>query len=317
MAKKNHTGLIVFLVIIALLIGLVVLSLYGFKGEKPAPGKKPFGQEYVAVVNISGVIQNENKSYNQKWLLNTISHLKNDKKNLGLLLSINSPGGSVYESDEVYLALKEYGKKKPLEAFLGQLAASGGYYIACAADKITANRNTLTGSIGVISSQSVDLSRLLEKNGVTVTTITAGENKNMLNYNSPLTPEQRRIMQSIADECYEQFVGIVSDARHMEQDTVRLSADGRIFTAKQAKEAHLIDRIAPFKDTLDAFLASLLPKSEKGALGTVYYEYSPKTTFADWLFKVPGGGKSVEDAALQEALAFVGISYPAFIYQGK
>ena len=320
MAKKNRSGLVVFLVIIALVAGLVLLSLFGLGGDtrKSGPGK-PFGQDYVAVLSINGVIQNANKSYNQEWLLDTIYTLKNDKKNLGLLLTIDSPGGAVYEADEVYLALKEYGKNKPIQAFLGPLAASGGYYVACAAAKITANRNTLTGSIGVISSQSVDLSRLLEKNGVTVTTITAGKNKNMLNYNSPLTPEQREIMQSIADECYDQFVGIVAEARHMGQDQVRLLADGRIFTAKQAKEAALIDDIAPFADTLDTFRASLLSKSEKGAVETVYCDYSPKPTLSDWFFKIPGIGKGVKEGVLQEIMEdlLVNVSYPAFIYQER
>jgi protease-4 len=321
MAKKKRSGIIVFLVIVVILAGLVLLSLFGLKGDtkKSGPGKKPFGQDYVAVVGVSGVIQSANKSYNQQWLLDIIDDLKDDKKNLGLLLTIDSPGGSVYEADEVYLALKEYGKNKPVQAFLGPMAASGGYYVACGAGKITANRNTLTGSIGVISSQSVDLSRLLEKNGVTVTTITAGKNKNMLNYNSPLTDEQRGIMQSIADECYDQFVGIVAEARHMGKDQVRLLADGRIFTAKQAKEAALIDDIAPFRDTLENFRAALLSKSEKGNLETVYFDYSPKSTFADWFIKIPGLGKGLKEAVIQEVIEdlLVDVSYPAFIYQGQ
>ena len=169
-----------------------------------------------------------------------IKNAKNDPNNRGILLNINSPGGTVYESDEAYLALMD-----------SSLAASGGYYIACAADYIYANRNTLTGSIGVIAGESVDATGLFEKIGIKMTTITAGRNKNMGNYNSVLTEEQRAIMQSIADEAYEQFTEIVSDSRGLSISQVKELADGRIYTAKQAKNNGLIDFVLPFEGAKD------------------------------------------------------------------
>ena len=115
---------------------------------------------------------------------------------------------------------KKYNETKTLWAYLGSVAASGGYYIACSTENIIANRNTLTGSIGVIAGQSVDLSEFMTKHGIKMTTFTAGKNKNMLNIDQPVTPEQKEIMQSVADECYEQFTQIVADGRKLPIETV-------------------------------------------------------------------------------------------------
>lgn len=205
---------------------------------------------YISAIYITGVISAENKTYNQKWLLKQIKKSQKDSRNSGILLVIDSPGGTVYEADETYLALEEYknATNRPVYAYFCSLAASGGYYIGCAADKIFANRNTLTGSIGVIAGQSVDATELFDKIGIKMTTITAGKNKNMGNYNSVLTDEQRQIFQSIADEAYEQFTGIVAKSRKMKIDDVKKLADGRIYTAQQAKKNSLIDEIASFSE---------------------------------------------------------------------
>ncbi len=208
---------------------------------------------YISVIYITGVISEENKTYNQKWLLKQIKNAKEDSNNRGILLKIDSPGGTVYESDEAYLALQDYKREteRPVYAYFCSLAASGGYYIGCSANYIYANRNTLTGSIGVIAGQSVDATGLLDKMGIKMTTITAGKNKNMGNYNAPLTQEQRAIFQSIADEAYEQFTGIVAEARDMSLSNVKKLADGRIYTAKQAKENGLVDAVCSFENAKD------------------------------------------------------------------
>ena len=217
---------------------------------KTKDSSKKTNSPYVSVIYINGVISEENRTYNQKWLLKQIKKAKNDPKNRGILLNINSPGGTVYESDEAYLALQAYKREtnRPIFAYFSSLAASGGYYIGCAANYIYANRNTLTGSIGVIAGESVDATGLLEKIGIKMTTITAGRNKNMGNYNSVLTDEQRAIMQSIADEAYEQFTEIVAKSRDMDINKVKTLADGRIYTAKQAKENGLIDFVFQFEE---------------------------------------------------------------------
>ncbi|MBQ0051300.1 MAG: signal peptide peptidase SppA [Treponema sp.] len=214
-------------------------------GSNPNENPKKVSGPYISVININGVISEANRTYNQKWVMKQIKKAAGDSKNQGILLKIDSPGGTVYESDETYLALLNYKEqtKRPVYAYFGSLAASGGYYIGCAADVIFANRNCLTGSIGVIAGQSVDATELMKKIGVKMTTITAGKNKNMGNYNSVLTEEQKAIMQSIADEAYEQFTEIVAESRGMKLADVQSLADGRIYTAKQAKQNGLVDEV--------------------------------------------------------------------------
>lgn len=208
--------------------------------------------DYIAVLYIEGTIEEKNKTYDQQWLLDTIYTLQDDYKNNGILLFINSPGGGVYESDEVYLALMDYKDQtgRPIVAYFGSMAASGGYYIGCAADEIYANRNTLTGSIGVIAGQVIDVTDFLSDHGIQVHTFTAGKNKAMLSLGKEITPEHRDIMLSVANECYEQFVEIVADSRTLPLETVKQIADGRIYTAKQALANGLIDSIGSFDDAI-------------------------------------------------------------------
>lgn len=253
--------------------------------EKSVKVKSGF---YISTIYITGMISEENRTYNQKWLLRQIKKAENDAKNAGILLVIDSPGGTVYESDEAYLALKKYkaATNRPVYAYFGSLAASGGYYIGCASDKIFANRNTLTGSIGVIAGQSVDATKLLDKAGIKVTTITAGKNKNMGNYNSVLTDEQRAIFQSIADEAYEQFTGIVAENRKMQLSDVKKLADGRVYTALQAKNNGLIDDVCPFEEAKESIRTDFYGKFQNQAksapnLEFVDFKYKYEMSFAD------------------------------------
>jgi protease-4 len=312
--KSKNAGVIIFICIIAASLGVAILAVVSLKPGMSASGssqprsKKIIANDYIARVNVSGVIQASNQTYNQKWLLDTIKRLKNDKKNLALIVSINSPGGAVYEADEVYLALRDYAaSSKPVWAYLEQLAASGGYYIACGAEYIAANRNTLTGSIGVIAGQSIDLTSLMEHYGIKVTTFTSGRNKNMLGFDSPLTQEQRDIMQSIADECYDQFVKIISEARNMSVARVQSRADGRIFTAKQAIDAGLIDTIGSFEETRDALADSLNLGDKK--IETLDFKFNPRATVWDFL------GTQINRAPELELLNRIpNVSYPAYLY---
>lgn len=281
------------------------------------------GGEYVARLYIQGVIQEANEKYNQEWLLATIEGLKDDPYNLGILLVVDSPGGTVYESDEAYLALREYKKSgKPVWAYFESLAASGGYYISCAADTIWANRNTLTGSIGVIAGASVDATGFLEKLGVKATTFHAGKNKNMLNYNSPLTEEQRAIMQSIADDAYEQFTGIVASARQKSIEEIAAIADGRIYTARQAKANGLIDSIGSLEDAQEKFQEKIKKDFEDDSISVEFfdYKYEYEPPFFNKFFRVISGAKNPEallDPITKAALETLApeIKYPAYLYK--
>lgn len=157
----------------------------------------------------------------------------------------DSPGGTVYESEELYLKLQEYRDYtgNPIWVYMSHYAASGGYMVSMASDHIFANPNTTTGSIGVIMS-GYDLTGLYEKLGIRYVSITSGKNKD----SSSLTDEQVAIYQSQVDECYDRFVEIVSEGRGMSKDEVISLADGRTYTGKQALNLGLVDELASLED---------------------------------------------------------------------
>ena len=263
---------------------------------------KSYKRNFIAALYIEGTISEANQTYNQKWLISTIKSLKNNDKNVGIALYINSPGGAVYQADEVYLALNDYKTTgRPVYVYQGPMAASGGYYISCAGTRIFANRNTITGCIGVIMGSSYDLTGLFEKLGINATTIHSGANKNMMNYDEPLTDEQREIMQSISDECYDQFVSIVAKERDLRYDTVCKLSDGRIYTAKQALDLRLIDAIDSWENMLRS-LAEAELKMPGIKVITYKYERRPQS-LVDVLT-----GKALE---IQNAKAAAQLGIPA------
>lgn len=247
--NSNKRGLCIFMAM--LLITAVCANLLG--GERSRITYTPgIMSDYIAIVNVVGTITAAGDTYNQQWFLDTIDELADDPANQGILLYIDSPGGTVYESDEAYLKLMAYKQYtgRPIYAAIAHQGTSGAYYIAAAADEIYANRNSLTGSIGVIMGSAVDMTQLMDKLGIKMTTFHAGANKNMLSIDEPVTDEQAAIMQSILDESYEQFVSIVAESRNMSLETVHALADGRIYTAWQAAANGLIDGICPYEDAL-------------------------------------------------------------------
>lgn len=322
MKKDFKTGLIVLFVLILIICGVTVTSFYMPNNINITSSSiykvdysKNYKGQYVGLVYLTGTIEEKNNEYNQDWILNTISKLKDDKKNLGMVLYIDSPGGSVYQADQVYFALKEYkASGKALEVYMGPLAASGGYYIACAADEIWANRNTLTGSIGVIAGQSFDMTEFLKNLGIKSETIHAGKNKNMMNYNEEFTDEQRQIMQSIADECYEQFCKIVAEERGLTIEKVHELADGRIYSANQAFSNGLIDNIG----TLDKAVDNLTTKLEKPGIKVTNYSYESKESFISTLMGIINSSNTKAKGILPEQiLQDIENSdlYPAYLYK--
>ena len=176
-----------------------------------------------------------------------------------LLIRIDSPGGTVGDSQEIHagiIRLREKGCK--VVASFGNISASGGVYVGVAADKIVANAGTITGSIGVIL-RGNNISKLLERIGIRFETVKSGMFKDILSPDRALTQEERDLLQSLIDSSYGQFVEAVADGRKLDQETVRSFADGRVFTGSQAKELGLIDAIGDEEDAkkLAAELAGL------------------------------------------------------------
>ena len=230
-------------------------------------------EAFVGLVRVEGTIQDigsssmwETVAYDHQNTLRYIDKMIASEHNTGLLLYVDSPGGTVYESDELYLKLMEYKEKtgRPIWAYMGSMACSGGYYVSAAADKIIANRNAWTGSIGVIIS-TYNYSEFLDKLGIEEIHYASGANKAMGAGGIQSTKEQDAIFQSMVDESYEQFVEIVAAGRKMTVEKAKELADGRIYTAKQALSLDLIDEIDGWENT------KLAIRKEAGS-GSILYE---------------------------------------------
>lgn len=257
--KKKWKIIAIIAIIAAVILAVSACAASMITGDSGMDANYGGGQSYIGVLHVEGTITTSSSSsdtYQQSWLLKQIDYMMDDSSNEGIMLYVNSPGGSVYASDELYLKLKEYKEEteRPVYSYFAETAASGGYYIAAGSDKITANRNCTTGSIGVYLGPILDASGLLDKVGVKVDIVKSGANKAMGNSYQPLTEEQRAIYQEYVNESYEQFVDIVAEGRSMDTATVKQIADGRVYTAKQAKANGLIDEISSFEDAKDAML---------------------------------------------------------------
>ncbi len=259
--KGWQKGLLILALIIVCIIGLVTGCSHFIDGldfglgesEDSSTVTADFGHEYIGTLHIEGEISEYGTAtYNHQYLLNAIDAMMEDEYNKGMILYVNTPGGSVFASDELYLKIREYQDVtgRPVYSAMQSQATSGGYYISASADKILANRNCWTGSIGVTLGSMLDISELLDNLGIKVDTITSGGNKAMGSGMEPMTAEQRAIFQSLVDEAYEQFVGIVAEGRDMKVDDVKKLADGRLYTAKQAMDNGLIDGIATYEEAI-------------------------------------------------------------------
>ena len=218
----------------------------------------PPADDYIGVVNVVGTIQEQTQSsvldtssgYQHNTTMDYIDNLMDDSDNKGILLYVDSPGGAVYESEELHDKLIEYKETtgRPIWTYMAHYA-----------------------SIGVIMS-GYDMSGLYEKLGIRYVSITSGVNKD----SSKLTDEQVAIYQSQVDECYQEFVNIVADGRDMSADQVKALADGRTYTAKQAKANGRIDEIATYQDVMNQMASELgvdefyTPSSEESILAAIF-----------------------------------------------
>ncbi len=262
MSKKQITGLIIAVIlfivtgVISVFTNAAVTKTFMPDIDNMALSTKEQNtpiENYIAVIPITGTIEAQkegsvfetSQGYQHQTILDFVDQLMSDSYNQGILLYLDTPGGAVYESDELYLKLEEYKETtgRQVWSYMSHMAASGGYYIAMSSDKIYANRNAITGSIGVIIS-GVDMSGLYEKLGIKYYSATSGDYKD----SSKMNEEQMQILQGMVDETYEQFVEIVSKGRNMSKEDVKKLADGRIYTAAQAKEKNLIDEIAAYEE---------------------------------------------------------------------
>lgn len=191
----------------------------------------------IARIEVTGVIG----SAARKRVLEALKEIE-ERRFPALLLRIDSPGGTVGDSQEIYTALRRLQDKLKVVASFGNISASGGVYIGMGAEQIMANPGTITGSIGVIL-RGNNLERLLDRVGVSFKVIKSGPYKDILAFDRELTDPEKRILQELIDVSYGQFVRTVATARGLSEETVRGFADGRIFTGEQALELGVVDRL--------------------------------------------------------------------------
>lgn len=219
---------------------LIVGSSMGRDGAAPLFGPR------VAIVELEGLIADTDD------LVRELRQLRENPSVRAVVIRINSPGGVVGPTQEVYDALRRvHDAGKPVVASLGAVAASGGYYAAVAADQIYANPGTLTGSIGVIM-QLANVDALLKKVGVEFVVVKAGQFKDIGNPARPMTPEERRVVQALLEDVHKQFIDAVAKGRKLDRSTVVQFADGRVFSGTQALGLKMIDALGGLEDAVNA-----------------------------------------------------------------
>lgn len=197
----------------------------------------------VAVLPVTGLIADSESTIDQ------LKKFAKDDSVKAIVLRINSPGGGVGPSQEIYEEVKKLKGKKIVVASMGALAASGGYYIACAAQKVYANPGTITGSIGVIV-QFVNVKDLIEKIGLKGMVVKSGPFKDIGSPVREMKAEERDLLQVVVDNVHSQFVAAVAEGRQMQRDSVAKIADGRIFSGEQAKALGLVDALGNLEDAV-------------------------------------------------------------------
>ena len=238
----------VALITIGVGVGIVVLfigTVWVFMATLGEDGL-PTGGSKVAVVEIEGIIVDGAAAVRELR-----EHADNPSIK-AVILRINSPGGVVAPTQEIFAAIQRTRKAgKPVVASLGAVAASGGYYVAVAADRIYANPGTLTGSIGVVM-QLANLEGLLKKVGVDYVVVKAGAYKDVGNFARTMSPEERKMLQALLDDVYSQFVEAVSEGRGLEKKDVLAFAEGRIYSGQQALALKMVDELGGFEEAVEA-----------------------------------------------------------------
>jgi len=197
----------------------------------------------VGVLPVNGLIADSETTIEQ------LKRFAKDDSVKAIVVRINSPGGGVGPSQEIYEEVRKLKGKKPVVSSMGAVAASGGYYIACASQKIYANPGTITGSIGVIM-QFVNVKELIEKIGIKGVVVKSGELKDAGSPIRDMTPEERQYLQAVIDNVHAQFVRAVADGRKLDVEAVSKIADGRIFSGEQAKALGLVDALGNQEDAV-------------------------------------------------------------------
>jgi protease-4 len=267
MAKRKHPILtvIIILAIAVIVLGGVMTLIFSFFGNN---SKISFGEK-IGVVLIQGTITDAGT------ILMELDRFRRNRGVKAIILRIDSPGGGVGPSQEIYREVLRTRKEKKVIASLGSVAASGGYYVAASADKIMANGGTITGSIGVLM-EFVRLQDLLKKIGVTLEVLKSGEFKDMGSPHRDMTERERILIQHLLSDIQNQFVRAVADGRGLSVERVQEIADGRIFSGAEAMKLGLVDELGNFQDAVN------LAKDLSGITGEPILVYPKRSRPGLW-----------------------------------
>jgi len=247
MFSRRHPLLFSFLVFCALtsatLIFLSLIVALGMRGSDLA-GLDIGDGEKVGVIEIAGVIASSRETLEQ------LKRFREDEDIKAIVIRVDSPGGVVGPSQEIYREVLRTRSTKKVVASMGAVAASGGYYVVAGADGIVANPGTITGSIGVIM-EYTNFQELFQKIGLSPVVIKSGKFKDAGSPVRSMTPEEEQILKTFVDRLHQQFVSAIAEGRKIDLEAVKKLADGRIYTGEEAKDLGLVDRIGNLEDAIE------------------------------------------------------------------
>lgn len=247
--------LLTFTSIVAVaMIGMSLLFVLGTKASDFEFGEK------VGIIEVNGIIADA------KNVIQNLKHFREDNSIKAIVIRIDSPGGAVGPSQEIFREIRKTSNKKKVIASMGAIAASGGYYVAAGTDGIVANPGTITGSIGVIMGFT-NYQELLQKIGLVPIVVKSGEFKDIGSPVREMTAKEKTILKDFAKKIHRQFIMDIVEGRKMDQDKVESLADGRIFTGEESKDLGLVDRLGNLEDAIEwaGRLGGI-----KGKISTVY-----------------------------------------------
>ncbi|GEN82207.1 peptidase [Sporosarcina luteola] len=334
MAIKRWVAIIVAAVLVFISVGINSLSYIftrdfnsffeemaaGTSGYSETVVQQGTSRDRIAILTLDGVIQDVGSSlfasggYNHQLFMSQLNDVLNDQTIKGVVLSVNSPGGGVLESSDIYDSIRAIQSEReiPIYVAMGGMAASGGYYVSAPAEKIFVHPETITGSIGVIM-ESVNYAKLAEKYGIDFNTIKTGPYKDIMSGSREMTEEEHDMLQEMINDSYERFVGIVAEGRHMSVDDVKKVADGRIMNGRQAIEAGLADDFGKMGDVIAAL------KTDHDLENATVFEFAPMDNFGS-LFGVKVGnlfGRNVESELIGKLLSDYDAPRMMYLYGEK